>query len=171
MARKPKAKVDIDVVPYLSIMVIVLKLITLILIVMVMPIALNPDLLRVLSYEQLFRGTHEHDAEKKKVKEPVYFDCRQDGVEIIPSHRIVTLAELTSDANPIAKALDKVQENRETAYVILMIRPRSLPLYRHVRKMVTARGNIDVGYDVVDAELKIDWAAQAKKARISNLEL
>lgn len=165
MARKPKAKTDIDVVPYLSIMVIVLKLITLILIVQVIPIALNPERYKILAFEELFTSRKQHAG---PVKVPTYFDCGPDQVEIIPGRKIVSYRELREPGNPVERTVEKLAQNAEKEYAILIVRPHSLPVYRHLRRTLGSYAALEVGYDVLEAGRTIDWEAEARKARIED---
>lgn len=165
MKRKPKEKVDIDVVPYLSIMVIVLKLICLILIVTVMRIALNPKALKIMSFVGLYQGAATAETEKNP-KVPTYFDCFPDGVTVFPGGARASLADLAHDPdNSVVHTLDQLRQNATSEYAVLLVRPRSLMVYRMMRKMIAAR-NLDVGYDAIDADLKIDWRKEAKDLNI-----
>jgi hypothetical protein len=169
MPRKPKEKIDIDVVPYLSIMVIVLKLICLILIVTVMRIALNPRQLSVVSFEGLYQGAAatlgSHAKKATVVKVPHYVECSQDGVAIFPGEMKLSRSDLAQPENELEKMLDAVTANTTNEYVIVLMRPRSGEVYRHVRKMISQRP-IDVGYDVLDEDAKIDWRKEAKALNI-----
>jgi hypothetical protein len=175
MARKPKEKIDIDVVPYLSIMVIVLKLICLILIVTVMRIALNPRQLRVVSFEGLYQGAaaklptpgkDQHGSGLARVvKVPSYVECSENGVGLFPGEVKLSLNDLMQPGNQLEKLLDDVVADTSNQYVIVLMRPRSGKVYRYVRRMVAERP-IDVGYDVLDEDAKIDWRKEAKSLNI-----
>jgi hypothetical protein len=163
MKRKAKVKVDIDVVPYLSIMVIVLKLICLILIVLVMPIALNPQALKVLSLTEMFKTQRDKNA---PLMLPTYFDLNPEGITIQPEGKSVSVADLQEANNPIRQALTRMQANTNAnEYVVMIIRPNTVALYRQVRKMLTGL-KIPVGYDVMEADAKVDWVAEAKRLNI-----
>lgn len=161
MKRPSKHGVEIDVVPYLDSMVIVLNLICLIIIIMIIPIALNPTQINVLSFENLFQPR-----ELRKAKVPTYLDCRPDGVNIIPGDAHVGLADITRPDNPVTRLMAAVQRNAETNYLILMVRPNSLPVYRHLRKEIIKR-ELDVGVDVLDSNDKVDWEAAARQLRVT----
>jgi hypothetical protein len=172
MPRRPKEKIDIDVVPYLSIMVIVLKLICLILIVTVMRIALNPLGRTVITFSQLYEVPEKKQTNAKgeavMMKSPSYVECRSYGVAIFPGSIEVPAEEVGREGGPLDELLTRVEENKDMEYVILIVRPRSVHVYREVRKMLTFRG-IDVGYDVLETETKIDWDKQtSKKAETSS---
>ena len=175
MARKPKTKIDIDVLPYLSIMLSVLGIICLIIVVMVMNIALNPKAIAIVSFKGLFAGSKgggagtgavEVDGGTKSPKIPSYLDCSVDGVSIFPGETNVPPGELSVPGNPVQKLLDNVETNSATQYVIVLIRPGSLPVYRAVRRMISNR-NIDIAYDTLELTAKIDWRQEAKELNIT----
>ncbi len=155
--RKAKEKYDIDVVPYLSIMVIVLKLICLILIVTVMRIALNPKALGVMSFVGLYAGV----GNIKDPKVPSYVDCFPDGISTYPGKVNLTASEIARPGNALEGFLDRVRANSSNEYVIILVRPQSLAVFRKVRKMVAERG-IEMGYDAMDADFKVNWSEEAK---------
>jgi hypothetical protein len=175
MARKAKEKIDIDVVPYLSIMVIVLKLICLILIVTVMRVALNPRQLKVLSLEGVYQGpttglgsVKPGEMKKKEavVKEPYYLECSRDTISIIPGDVKVGLDQLAQPDNPVEQLVNQVEARSSNQYIIVLMRPNSVRVYRYVRKMLAKR-EIDVGYDVLDAGSTINWRKDAKALNIT----
>jgi hypothetical protein len=169
MPVRVKTKIDIDVVPYLSIMVIVLKLICLILIVTVMRVALNPRQLKVLSFQGQYQGADANPLKarthKSVVKLPNYIECAPNTVSIFPGSDTLTLSQLVEPSNAVQQLLDRVQTNAGNEYIIILMRPGSVPVYRHLRKLLAKR-DIDVGYDVLDAGSKIDWQREAKALNI-----
>lgn len=181
MPARKHYKVDIDVVPYLSIMAIVLKLISLILIVMVMRIASNPEALKVIRYKQLFSPPEEAGLvidgvrQKQISRVPVYFDCRPEGVEIIRFDVISNSLNLIQNTTPVHELrdpksdvqfmLDRLQTNSAAEYAILIVRPKSTALYRYIRREVNAR-RMPVGYDALGSEVVIDW-----QGSVSNLNV
>ncbi len=66
----------------------------------------------------------------------------------------------------MSQLLDKVQEHSKDQYVVVMVRPKSVVLYRTVRNLIGKRP-IDVGYDAVDADFKVDWNEAEKALAIS----
>ncbi|HEY8241063.1 MAG TPA: hypothetical protein VIH35_06435 [Kiritimatiellia bacterium] len=157
-ARKVE-KIDIDVLPYLSIMAITLNLLCLILIVMVSRIALNPEALPVMVLEGLYKSETEFDPTKSVLKMPRYVDCRPDSLVIYPGAHPVSASMLGEPGNPFERLLDGVAANAAKEYIILLVRPDSARFYREARRMITAR-DLDVGYDAVDADYVIDWEQQ-----------
>jgi hypothetical protein len=175
MPRRAKAKIDIDVVPYLSVMVIVLKLICLILIVTVMRLALNPHRLSVVSFEGMYQGVAGDKTKfspeiKKKVsvKIPYYFECTPNALSIFPGEHQLSIIDLAQPSNTAVQILETVEANSSNEYVIVLMRPHSMPIYRYVRKLLSKR-KIDIGYDVLDGNARIDWEKEAKSLNITTL--
>jgi len=95
-------------------------------------------------------------AVKDKAKEPFYIDCHHDGVTLYPGATNITWEALQLPDNAVEKLLNQIQANQQTQYVVVMARPDSVKVFRQVRKMVGTH-QIDVGYDVVTADFKVDW--------------
>ena len=176
-AKKPY-KVDIDVVPYLSIMAIVLKLICLILIVMVMRIAINPDALKVIRYEKLWQPPEEAEtktnsqggSEKQISREPVYIDCHPDRVEIQPEGKVIQALELSEKNGTFETVIRRLESNSSNEFAIIIARPNSAPIYRFVRRQIAAR-KLTVGYDVLEGDVIIDWAKALKDLAVNIADL
>jgi hypothetical protein len=164
--RKAYEKIDINVEPFLSIMAIVLKLISLILVVIVMRIAMNPKGKRIIAFEGLYSG-HGNVANPKI---PSYVDCRPDGLTLysseMPGGTQVGWDDLQRPDNAMSQLLDKVQQRKEEEYVVVIVRPQSVKFYRTVRNLIEKRP-IDVGYDAIDADFKVDWNEAEKGLAIS----
>jgi hypothetical protein len=159
MARQKEYKqINIDVEPFLSIMAIVLKLISLILVVIVLRIAVNPSAMKVVALTGLYTSRHtpEHP------KSPTYIDCYPDKLVFYPGNTVVTWSDLRHPGNALDKLLDKIQANNATDYIVVMARPESVKLYRTVRDTLRKRP-IDVGYDAVDADFKVNWDDARKR--------
>ena len=171
-ARKPY-KVDIDVVPYLSIMAIVLKLICLILIVMVMRIAINPDALKVIRYKEEYKPREEAakhttvqgGSERQISRQPIYMDCHPDYVEVQPDGKVIPTLELKERGGDFQTLLHRL-ETSTNEFAILIARPNSVPVYRYIRRQLAAR-NMMVGYDVLDSNVIIDWAVAISNMQVS----
>jgi len=169
MARKQKTKIDIDVLPYLSIMLSVLGIICLIIVVMVMNIALNPKAIAIVSFKGLYEGFSKTDGsitDGSIPKSPTYLDCSPAGISLFPGETNVPPAELAVPGNIVEQALDRIEKNTEHEYVIVLVRPGSLPVYRTVRKLLANR-KIDIAYDPLEATAMIDWQKEAKELNIT----
>ena len=163
--RKTYEKIDINVEPFLSIMAIVLKLISLILVVIVMRIVVNPNSRRIVNF-----GLYSGHGNETNPKVPSYIDCHLDGLTLyssdMPAGVQVTWDDLQRPDNAVERLLDKVQQHKEEAYVVVMARPQSVKFFRTVRKLIEKRP-IDVGYDAIDADFKVDWNAAERALAIS----
>ena len=157
--KKHYKQISIDVEPFLSIMAIVLKLVSLILVVIVMRIALDPygKIIVNISDDNTWHSKTTAD----KAKEPRYIDCHEDHVILYPSHVTNTLENLQQPDNAVEKMLEEVEKNAVKEYVVVMARPDSVKVFRSVRKMI-GEHKIDVGYDVLNADYKIDWEKSVK---------
>ncbi len=160
--RKAYEKIDIDVEPFLSIMAIVLKMISLVLVVIVMRIALNPKAKRIVALAGLYEG----HGNQENPKSPSYIDCSTNGITLYPGAMVVTWEQLQRPENPVDQLLDKIQADASNEYVVVMVRPKSVKYYRAVRSMISKRP-IDVGYDAVDADFKVNWDEAQKALAIS----
>jgi hypothetical protein len=164
--RKAYEKIDINVEPFLSIMAIVLKLISLILVVIVMRIAMNPNAKKIIAFAGLYSG-HGNIANPKV---PSYVDCHPDGLTLYSNDRPrgtqVAWDDLQRPDNALSELLDRVQQHKDDEYVVVMVRPQSVKFYRTVRNLIEKRP-IDVGYDAIDADFKVDWNEAEKALAIS----
>ena len=167
MPRRPKEKIDIDVVPYLSIMVIVLKLICLILIVTVMRIALNPYGVKAVSIKGVYGAERKSADGKTHIKAPTYFDCNAQGVTIFPGDLTVSVNSLNEPGNGVDSAIKRISTNATNEYAIVLVRPRGVRAYRYLRQALE-KVHVDVGYDVWDADVKVDYSAAMKAAGIED---
>jgi len=154
MARRRENKpISIDVEPFLSIMAIVLKLVTLILVVIAFRIAVNPHSLKIVAISALW---DQSAGNMENPKVPSYIDCQEDGVVLYPGEKHVTWVEMQRPGSEVEKLLDAIQAKREIDYIVVMVRPKSVKVYRTIRSMIGKRP-IDVGYDVVDTDFKVNW--------------
>jgi hypothetical protein len=64
--------------------------------------------------------------------------------------------EMQRPGSEVEKLLDAIQAKREIDYIVVMVRPKSVKVYRTIRSMIGKRP-IDVGYDVVDTDFKVNW--------------
>lgn len=162
MRRPPKRELKIEMTPFLDSLVIMMSLICLVLVVMIIPIIQNPNQFNVLSFEKLIRKT------KKEMQNqtPVYIDCRPTEAVVIPGDITVSIQDLGKPGNPIDRLLASVQAKADTEYIVLLARPGSLPIYRHLRKELIRRG-ITAGSDVLDENAVLDWRKEMRELNIT----
>ncbi|NQU09963.1 DUF2092 domain-containing protein [bacterium] len=94
-------------------------------------------------------------------KTPTYIDCQPDQVTLYPGGATVTWDALQKPGNAVEALLDRVEQHRADEFVVVMVRPGSVKVFRFVRNLIAPR-SIDVGYDAVDAEFKVHWNADTK---------
>ncbi len=78
--------------------------------------------------------------------------------------RIIAFAGLYSGHNNVTNP--KIPSYIDCQPDKLVVRPRSVKLYRTVRKLIGKRP-IEVGYDAIDADFKVDWNEAEKGLAIS----
>lgn len=148
--------------PFLDSLVIMMSLICLVLVVMIIPVIQNPKQFNVLSFEKLIRTKRNPLRELQ----PTYIDCRPDRAVIIPGDEEVTIEDLVQSGNAIDRLFARVQAHSDTQYIILLARPGSLPVYRHLRKELLRRG-IAAGADVLDMNAVLDWRKEMRELNIT----
>lgn len=158
--RRIQREVKIEMTPFLDSLMIMMSLICLVLIVMIIPIIRNPRQLSVLSFRDLELKM------KMELPKPRYIDCRPDGAVVIPGDEALTIDELLQPGNAVEEMLDRVAANRDEAYIILMVRPDSLPVYRHLRREI-ARRQITIGTDVLEKNAVLSWRERLHELNIS----
>ena len=161
MKRPPKREFKVEMTPFLDSLVIMMSLICLVLVVMIMPIIQNPQQFKVLSFQQLLK------AQRKTAQglQPVYIDCQPTRAIVIPGDISVSVQDLLLHGNPIDRLLARIQANADKEYVILLARPGSLPIYRHLRKELIRR-KIVAGSDVLASDAVLDWRKEMKELNI-----
>lgn len=162
MPRPPKREIKIEMTPFLDSLVIMMSLICLVLVVMIMPVVENPQQFNVLSFEKLFKAMKRKQGAQQR---PLYIECRPDGATVIPGDIRVEIHDLRQPGNAVDRLLARVEANSEKEYIVLLARPGSLPVYRHLRKELIRRG-IVAGADVIDANAVLDWRAEMKELNI-----
>lgn len=163
MPRPPKREMKIEMTPFLDSLVIMMSLICLVLIVMIMPIIENPQQFNVLSFEKLFKAMQR---KQKPEQRPLYIDCRPEGATVIPGDIHVEIGELRRPGNAVDRLLARVEASDGKEYIVLLARPGSLPVYRHLKRELIRRG-IVAGADVIDANAVLDWRAEMKELNIT----
>jgi hypothetical protein len=124
--------------------------------------AVNPKGKRIIAFAGLYSGRN--NVTNPKI--PSYIDCQPDKLVLYPGGVKVAWEELQQSGNPVEKLLDKVQAHKDDEYVVVLVRPRSVRLYRTVRNLISKRP-IEVGYDAIDADFKVDWNEAEKGLAIS----
>lgn len=161
MRRPPKREVQIEMTPFLDSLMIMMSLICLVLIVMIIPVIQNPDQLSVLSFRELEMKM------KTPFPKPLYIDCHPEGAIVVPGDAKVSIDEMMVKGNPVFALLDRVETNRSQEYIVLLARPDSLPVFRHLRRELDRR-KITYGSDILDAHAVLNWREKLSELNISS---
>lgn len=159
MPRRARREVKTEMTPLLDTLVILISMICLLLIIIIIPIIQNPRMLSILSFPELRR-----EAASALLK-PIYLDCWPDGAVIIPGDIRVSLDDFRRPGNAVEAVLQRVQQRRGDEYIVLLARPNSAPVFRHLRQELIRR-QIDYGSDVLDADTVLDWRARMRQLNI-----
>lgn len=158
--RRIQQSGKIEMTPFLDSLMIMMSIICLVMIVMIIPVIRNPQQLTVLSFRDLELKLN------MTLPKPTYIDCRREGAYVIPGNEPVSIDEMSQSGNAVSVLLDRIEANRQAEYIILLVRPDSLPVYRHLRREI-ARRKISLGTDVLDAHAVLSWRERLKELNIS----
>ncbi len=89
-------------------------------------------------------------------KEPAYVDVYPDRIIIYPGGIVVPIRDLERPQNSFERLLDYLSENKDEEYVVLLIRPGSVPVFRHLQRAIEDRG-IDLGWELFEAGRPVDY--------------
>ena len=151
-----------DVTGFLSVMSIVTGLIALILFTIALRIAMNPKALRIVSF-RLFTSIR---TSGQNPKIPSYVDCHPTHIMLYPGETKLSWEDLQRPGNGFQQMLDRILAAAHEQYIIVMVRPGSAKFFRAVRNEIGKR-RIDVGYDAIPADFKVDWNAATRALGIS----
>lgn len=160
MRRPPKREVQIEMTPFLDSLMIMMSLICLVLIIMIIPVIQNPGQLSVLSFRELEMKM------KSTVPRPFYIDCHPEGAVVVPGDQKVTIEQMMMKGNPVFALLDRVETNRNQECIILLARPDSLPVFRHLRRELERR-KITYGSDILASDAVLNWREKMNELNIS----
>lgn len=91
-----------------------------------------------------------------KAKEPHYIDVYREYVVLYPDKVVVRSADLERKGNPFEEFVNDVAKEKETDYVVLLLRPRSSRTGRKLRSVIRDRG-VDVGQELYELGRKIRY--------------
>jgi hypothetical protein len=90
------------------------------------------------------------------VKEPSYIDVQRDRLILYPGGIVVPVRDLERPDNPLITFLDRIRQNRNAEYVVLLVRPRAATVSRRLVKAVRDR-DIDLGFELFEAGRDVDY--------------
>ncbi len=89
-------------------------------------------------------------------KEPSYIDVHPDRIIIYPGGEVLPIRDLERPRNAFEQLLDHVGEQRDSEYIVLLIRPGSVSVSRHLQRAIDDRG-IDMGWELFEADRTVDY--------------
>jgi hypothetical protein len=90
------------------------------------------------------------------VKEPSYIDVHRDRLVLYPGGIVVPVRDLERSDNPLNTFLDRIRQNRNAEYVVLLVRPRAATVSRRLAKAARDR-DIDLGFELFEANRDVDY--------------
>ncbi|MBM4090826.1 MAG: hypothetical protein FJ276_15595 [Planctomycetes bacterium] len=83
-------------------------------------------------------------------KTPVYVECRGEGLVVHPLRWPIARERVADPDGPWAGEVQLMVQRKNTHYVILLVRPDGIDVFRDALTVADAEG-IDIGYDAVDS--------------------
>jgi len=119
----------------------------------VMIIAANPDnivITSVVGLSDFSGGNVKKDAN--------YIDVHRDRLDIYFEHggrtESVPIGELEIKGNKLEEFIATVAAERDSQYIVLLVRPKSSHIYRRLRTAIRSQ-NIDLGMELFDADKEV----------------
>ena len=155
-----RQKTDVELFPFLSILACTIGTLILLIIVLTTQNLTKSEVIAEQQEENLKQNQKQvkivarDDAKNgaNKSKNPVYIECREDGVILYPKKIFVSQAELTSYSSPLQELITLIKINRDKEYLIIAVRPKGVNVFKQVRNLVE-EAEIDMGYEPIDE----DW--------------
>jgi hypothetical protein len=88
-------------------------------------------------------------------KNPLYIECRQDGVFLYPSQELVPLNRLQDSNSQFKKLIERVKKNQNSEYLIVAVKPDGISVFQQVRNLVENE-KINIGYEPIDSGWKLN---------------
>lgn len=149
MRRREYKPFHIDVLPSLSIVLIVMKLVVLICMVMTIRIAVSSRIKRAIPVPS-------PSAAQMHLKRPTYLDCHPDHIVIYPGAQVLNWPDLQSPDNQLELRLLGLESEGATDYIQIVARPRSQKFFRTVRKIVRDHPGIEFDTDIIPEGMSVD---------------
>ena len=145
-----KRKTEVELFPFLSVLACTIGTLILLIIVMTTQ-ALEPQEAVVVA------KTDEDSKGANKVKTPLYIECREDGFILHPGKEFAPRADFYDEESSFRKMIANLKANKDTEYLIVILRPDGLEMFNKLRSLVKEEG-IDIGYEPLEfgLELKIE---------------
>lgn len=87
-------------------------------------------------------------------QDPIYIDVEANRLILVQEDKVITARDLMFEGNEFEKFLDQVELQKDTRYLVLLLRPGSAVFQRRLRQVIRDRG-IDVGFEPWDTGREI----------------
>src|SRR5262249_48658439 len=132
-----------------SIAVIMVKLVILVFVILTVRIAMCVAV-RKVTYIPVGLSQKVHN------KDPHFLDCWDNQCVIYPGHTSLVLSQLGQADNPVEQLLRELDTHRSNQYLVILVRPKSKPIYSAVRKLLNGH-RMDVAIEPVEANYFFYW--------------
>ncbi len=165
MGKKNKAELKTDFSSFLPILIMTIGCLITLLIINVLIIVSNPQNVRITSIVRsaLYSPGKRHGLESgapfpfgNREKEPAYIDVQPGHLVLYPGKIEVSARELELRNNPFERFLARIEKEKDTRYIVLLVRPRSARIARRLKKIIHSR-DVDVGYELFEAGREVDY--------------
>ncbi|OKH26342.1 hypothetical protein [Chroogloeocystis siderophila] len=148
--RSSRRSIEVELFPFLSVLVCVIGSLILLIVVVTAQISTNQRQVTIVAREN----------GQNQAKTPRYIECRSDGIVIYPEQTFVNREDINRSNSALQSLLAEVSFNRDKEYLIVAIRPDGIDVFQEVRTLVE-RQNIDIGFEPIDEgwQLKVQDAA------------
>ena len=83
------------------------------------------------------------------VREPEYIEVRANHILLYPGEKVVAAEQIEVPGGLFLTLLDKVESKKTKPYIVLIVRPGGVALYRRLKTLIQERG-IDVGTELME---------------------
>ena len=148
----PKSRPDPDLFPFLSILACTIGTLILLIIVMTLQSLGNSRSVTILARTE---------GGQPQQKQPRYVECQAGGIMIHPQGTFVASASLSNPQSPLATLLQRLARHKDREYLIVVVRPQGIDVFKQLRALVENRG-IDLGYEPLEAGWRLNLKTEAR---------
>ena len=166
MARR-KSEVKQDLSSFMAILIMTIGALVVLLVSNTVIIISNPEntaITSIVTSSLYFPGGDGSEGgtpfpRGNEMKEPNYIDVHRDRIIIYPGYEVLPVRDLERRGNALERALERIQEQRDDQYIVLLVRPHGGAVYRRLAKAIRDRG-IDMGLELFEADREVNYEAR-----------
>lgn len=154
MRSRSRRAIEVELFPFLSVLVCVIGSLILLIVVVTVQISSNQRQVTIVARED----------GQNQAKVPRYVECRSDGIIIHPEQTFVAKEDINRSNSALQNLLAEVSFNRDKEYLIVAVRPDGIEVFQEVRDLVEQQ-NIDIGFEPIDEgwQLKVQDAVTGRE--------